>query len=130
MKKTEGIKFVWRSSLAQLLSIPIIYWIIFKVGGSFIEPVKEGSQGLDFYGFTLISIELIVLLSIPLLVYFQEFVLPNKWINRLLHLILISMLIRMSYNDFEFHPYRHSLVIGSIATTLISKEVFSHFFHK
>lgn len=128
--KIKGITFVIVSSLIQLLCIPLFYWIGYGIGLMFHEPyVKLGGDGMDFYGLTLYYLTWFVIICIPIITLFQEFM-KNELIISILHLTWFAFIIWMTIGDLEHRPYDYGLVLLCVGSTIFTRLLIRRILHE
>ena len=128
--KIEGIGFVLISSLIQLLSIPLFYGIGYRIGLIFHEPyVRIGGDGMDFYYFSLYFLAFFIIICVPIITIFREF-LFNEVITTIVHILWLSFIVWFSFGDLKRRPYEYGLLLICIGSTLITRLLIRKLLHK
>jgi len=128
--KIKGLTFVLVSSLIQLLCIPIFYSIGYGIGLIFHEPyVPVGRDGMDFYGLTLYYLTWFVIICIPIITLFQEFI-KNEIVISILHVTWFAFIVWMTVGDLKHRPYDYGLILICVGTTILTRLLIRRIIHE
>lgn len=106
----------------QLASIPVLYWMLYTIAKVFHEPyVRGGSDGMDFYGLTLMCLAWFVALTLPVLNIVIELVVKNKLVSTLIHSAWFIFIATFTIGDLRYRPYDYGLILFCIGTTIGSR---------
>lgn len=110
----------------QLISIPTLHWILYGIALLFHEPhLRMGSDGMDFYGLTLLYLTGFVIVTLPLLNIIQAYVIKNIWGSVLAHIGWFAFIVWFTKGDLVYRPYDYGLLLFCVGTTIVSKPIFS-----
>lgn len=114
------------SILLQLISIPILHWFLYGIALLFHEPhFRMGSDGMDFYGLTLIFLTGFVVVTLPLLNIIQAYVIKNKTVSVLGHMGWFAFIVWYTQGDLAYRPYDYGLLLFCVGTTIVSRLIFN-----
>lgn len=99
------------SIFIQLISVPIIYHVSYFFLSFFKEQTipLNSSDGMDFYGYTLIFATLFLILTTVVINILNLFIENSPLI--LLHIAILVLFTKSTWGDLMYRPYDYGLIL-------------------
>lgn len=123
------IKRTVASIVLQLISIPLLYLLLYWIASWFHKPYFRDGGGMDFYYLTLIYLTWFVLITLPILNFIQ-FWIKNRALNILIHIGWFAFIVWYTQGDLRYRPFDYGLILFCVGSTIFTRLLFNNITNK
>lgn len=113
------------SIVLQLISIPLLYFLLYWIASYFHEPYYRDGGGVDFYYLTLIYLTWFILITLPILNLIQSYWIKNRNLNILMHIGWFVFIVWYTQGDLSYRPYDYGLILFCVGSTILTRLIFN-----